>query len=518
VLWAAAGVAAVGRRLGGRGADTDIPAIHRLARAVRAETLHLAHGGHGLQELLASMAEGVGEALRGIPTAERALEARLVPLRLRPAAQRYWQRYALFIVAGAYGAYLLRQRGGDLRAWAASVWEGVRGFVRDHVELPLREMAGEVFEGSRRKVADADGLANAQRDLAAMLTRYHGKLLAKRESSLLPPDIAAEDLLKLAEKLDMRAVSLAWVSAVDKPFVSLAGGDLVELAFIQIAYLKKEMVAALAAMDTLLAENRFNLAVMTTIPGVLLLSGVSYVVGWVAAAATTPVDMTDARMRVRLTLRDLRRAVDAVERDGLGLEQQQQQQQRRRGQGQGTGGGGSLLTYGGTVPCACARLSLVAPGEAESASVGGGGAGGSGASRRRAFLEASCDIPSGHTFVQPPTCACEAVGRVVVLTARLARCLRGAARVVTGLGGSTAARDDAARASAYFAGGAVPWPEWARMCDDAADIAASAALAVSPPPGGSGGPAWGHVDIAVDVERARAALERLGECYPMLLE
>jgi hypothetical protein len=88
-------------------------------------------------------------------------------------------------------------------------------------------------------------------------------------------------------------------------------------------------------MDTILADNRFNLQMSTMLPAGLLLYAAGSGAGSALRAALAPVDTADAQTRVRLTLRDIHRLLLIAGQRLVGpaeaaLRRQQQQQRERR--------------------------------------------------------------------------------------------------------------------------------------------------------------------------------------------
>jgi hypothetical protein len=234
------------------------------------------------------------------------LAAVAAPYRGRPALQRNWLLLA-GVAGGLYvGARQLAANRDAAAAWARESADGVAGFYREHLRTPLSRMAGELFGTAPvPHVADADALELARGSLAGMLADYHARLAAR--PGRLPPDLRGADLAALAAQLDMRAVTDEFTRQVATPVASAVTGDLFELMLIQIAFLKKELLAASAALDTVMVENRFNLQAMAVVPALLVLGGSARAAGALYRAATAPLDTGDLRGRLRLLLHDAHR-------------------------------------------------------------------------------------------------------------------------------------------------------------------------------------------------------------------
>lgn len=371
----------------------------------------------------AEMAALASSCLLKLHALQSQVRQRMMVLAARPAYQRYWLRYAIAAGVAGYGVVYLSRHHASLRAWASSSWQSLLGFYRDHVAAPVSQMAGEVLGGQRTRVADEAGLQDARQSLQAMLLSYATKLQSSGTAKQLSPDLAGADLLALATRLDMRPVSERFVVEVERPILNLATGDLMQLMLIQIAYIKKELLSALAAMDSIMAENRFNLALMATMPGLLLAYGGGAVFRGLYATITAPVDTTDARMRLRLCLRDIHKALTVAAKQETA----------------------SSL-------CRCSASSLWAAVDGSVESSGDG--------------TAATTVCWRHV----------SIGRITLLVTRLAQLLRSHVRVMV----STAAGP--VPAYAYLASGS-PWPEWQRLCEDVHDLATAAAH-VAPVAGG----------------------------------
>ncbi len=158
-----------------------------------------------------------------------------------------------------------------------------------------REIYGELFEKKVPDVADAAALADAKKSLERMLRDY-------MEAS--PHKYSPEEIARRSAELDMGVVSRECVAAaraaagglrvcdacsrhawrgglpcrsyereIQSPIVGTVKGDLVQLMLVQIQFIKKELMVAMGALDQLLRENHFNLQLLATIPGLIVIAG-----------------------------------------------------------------------------------------------------------------------------------------------------------------------------------------------------------------------------------------------------
>ena len=268
--------------------------------------------------LLRSMCERTAQLSSWVDAAAR-------PYYARSAVQRNWLLWAALGTAAYTGVTVLPQHADDVRGWLRDTMTSVGSFYNEHMRTPLSRMAGELL-GTEPvpHVADADALALARSSLADMLRDFHHRMPA----ASLPDDLRQADLDTLAAALDMRPVTEAFTRQIRTPVRSAVSGDLVELMLIQIAFLKKEMLAATAALDQILLENRFNFQVMATIPALLVIYASGRGASALYRAATAPIDTGDIRGRMRMTLRDAHRLLTLADDGSTGASSEASEQQR----------------------------------------------------------------------------------------------------------------------------------------------------------------------------------------------
>jgi hypothetical protein len=240
--------------------------------------------------------------------------ARVTPLEGRSMARRYWLRWTVLIAATAGGTlYLLqnRERVAELSSTAVSA---VKSFYVEHLAEPVQTIVQELFGKREKDLTDEAALKDANDSLKAMLRNFNNKVAASSTlRATLTPELQNADFGALAKNLDMRAVSERFVIEMQNPIWNGAMGDLVEMMLIQIAFIKKEVLSALGAMDDILAENRFNLQLSAMIPAFLVLYAAVSSTRSVVSAATAPIDTSDLRGQMRLVLRDIHRLLTLAE-------------------------------------------------------------------------------------------------------------------------------------------------------------------------------------------------------------
>ncbi|CAM9283830.1 unnamed protein product, partial [Chrysoparadoxa australica] len=191
---------------------------------------------------------------------EDLLGERLPPGRLR---RSWWWIAALMPFAGAcaflwstdYAQQVKRRvlRGGAL-------------FTREHVQEPYRALINELG-GVREPITDLQAMKDTNESLKRMLRSFVNDTM---------PDISKEEVDRIADQMDMSAVSRQYEKSIVKAVQGVLTGDLIRMMLIQIQHLKKEIQATMGAIEDLMDENEFNLRVMATAPAILL-ARVAYV-------------------------------------------------------------------------------------------------------------------------------------------------------------------------------------------------------------------------------------------------
>lgn len=258
--------------------------------------------------------DALNAAVAALAALPGATDAAAHPLRARSGLRRYWAVWVALGAGSLYTARTVSRNRSELAAAACEVVASLARFYDEHLRGPVGRMRGELFGAAPvAAVADAGALEDARASLAAMLTDYSRRV----DRATLSPSLAHADLPALAAALDMRPVSEAYVAQVRNPVRSAVSGDLLELMLIQIAFIKKELLAAMGALDAILAENRFNLQVMATVPALLVTSMLGAGAMALTRAATAPIDTGGPRHVMRLALRDAARLLALADAEGM---------------------------------------------------------------------------------------------------------------------------------------------------------------------------------------------------------
>lgn len=249
----------------------------------------------------------------------RRVDSSLYWLSPRRPIQRHWATTLAAAAGVGWAAAQLRSNGDSVRDWLATTSSSLASFFHDHVAAPTAAMLREIFGGRREVIADPAALQDARAALTKMLTSFNQRVALRPpvlasvpddlRAALTSPDAAAS----LAAALDMRPVSAVIAHELPRPLVGMVAGDLVEALLLEVAHIKAEVLAAMGALDTILQDNQFNLQVATTLPaGIVafsLFTGVRRVLGGVMG----PPDATLTRRRLRLLLRDVQRLLSHAE-------------------------------------------------------------------------------------------------------------------------------------------------------------------------------------------------------------
>jgi len=176
------------------------------------------------------------------------------PARRPGPLRRAAPRVLLYSLAAGLAVRWLANRhaAGDLRRWAQSLAEALRGAASEHVAKPLRAVSDELFATFRvrqglvsEEALDASR-ASLERQLAAFAKAHGGA----RES----PDAA------------MAALNAYQEAAIRRPISGLLVGDLAWALLVQIAKLKVDGEAAMRSLDQILRANELNLTLVAALP------------------------------------------------------------------------------------------------------------------------------------------------------------------------------------------------------------------------------------------------------------
>lgn len=237
------------------------------------------------------------------------LQRTITQLSARPGYQRYWLRYTVVSIGAMYGLYYLNKNHKSIKETILTTTQSVKEFYNDHIGSPISQMIGEIFGGKRTHIADNNGLDLAKKELEKSIYDFNMNFFNTNGKNVntLFPTLTVEEAKSLAQKLDMRTITESYANTINRPFTGIASGELLRIMFIQVSFIKKELLSALAAIDNLLMDNQFNLAIVATIPGILFISGSLNFLQNMYGLATAPLDTSDVRLKLRLLMRDLYR-------------------------------------------------------------------------------------------------------------------------------------------------------------------------------------------------------------------
>ncbi|GBG29991.1 Nuclear control of ATPase protein 2 [Hondaea fermentalgiana] len=147
-----------------------------------------------------------------------------------------------------------------LRHQAVLFWD----WLCDHVIIPSRTIAEQMFLRSEREMSkrqtDEAAVRDARQSLRRMIENH-------REATHTIGEVPGN---KISEA-DLRLISHDYEKEIQSPIRGAVTGHLVELALIQVQYVKTELLDAMLMIDTLLEENKFNTQLVVLAPALLAL-------------------------------------------------------------------------------------------------------------------------------------------------------------------------------------------------------------------------------------------------------
>lgn len=209
---------------------------------------------------------------RNWPRYERAEHAaRACSLISNPPLPRS-RRLATFGALSVYAAWFLSQDGNRARLGerAAEFRTSAGEFWYEHVIEPTRAIVQELSTGRHLRIQDEQELQDTLQSLENMLGGFMERHAADQ--------FDAEERAARAKALDMTTISQAFESSLPDAVKSILSGELVEIMLVQFQFLKKELMVAMGAMDSLMAKNELNMQVMAIVPATAAVFGVLYVV------------------------------------------------------------------------------------------------------------------------------------------------------------------------------------------------------------------------------------------------
>ncbi len=180
----------------------------------------------------------------------------------------YWPELFMGTTAAfAASVFLVRNSplcGSDnLSRWVSVFSVSVKEFGEKHVTKPIRALIDEVFFDTVIDVADQRAVEDAKASLSRMLKHYvedHNN-----------QNFSKAELIEAIEACDMRIITDDFEREMQKPVLNLVSGDLVRLMLLNVQFLKKEMLSVVAALDTLIRQNQFNLQAAAMVPAFFMM-------------------------------------------------------------------------------------------------------------------------------------------------------------------------------------------------------------------------------------------------------
>ena len=225
------------------------------------------HNAHPAAEGVLSMRQAVSLADEVQEALDRRLRLRLAVLapHRRPSwVRRHWLSVATLAPASCLLAWRAA-RSRELIRWAWRQFGAAsQEFINIHIVAPTRAIVDHVFFLHRQRVADAEALADASRSLEVMLSDW----LRERY-----PHMAEDEVTAAAKMHDMARISAKYEKALAYSVTNIVTGDLVRMILIQVQFIKRELLVAMAALESATEANDFNFRAMATVPAILLAVG-----------------------------------------------------------------------------------------------------------------------------------------------------------------------------------------------------------------------------------------------------
>jgi hypothetical protein len=161
-----------------------------------------------------------------------------------------------------YAAVEAAKRSGDIAAAAELAKKNAADFIQRRLTTPTVSIVNDVILNKRISITDKDALIDARRSLSVMLNDF---LVQHR------PKMSEAERRRAVQKLDMRPVSEEYELELRRPLRNLIAGQIAKLVFIQLQFVKKELLEAMQAIDELFNANQVNLQLLAVTPAVLSL-------------------------------------------------------------------------------------------------------------------------------------------------------------------------------------------------------------------------------------------------------
>lgn len=180
--------------------------------------------------------------------------------KLRPPSM-FRRRWYLTAVAAPLGTYLIHHL--VTKGIASKVVEvGIAKlykFFQEHVAIPFVAIIQEVWKGKAENMSDKKARVEVIAGLKAMILSW----LDENH-----PEISIPDRAHMAEIMDITLIEQKKAESMKNIFEL---NQAVRLSFIEMQFIKKEMVNALYTMDEVMSANEINMNLAAVTPAVLLL-------------------------------------------------------------------------------------------------------------------------------------------------------------------------------------------------------------------------------------------------------
>ncbi|KAL7483120.1 hypothetical protein ACHAW6_008773 [Cyclotella cf. meneghiniana] len=188
--------------------------------------------------------------------------------RLRPPnrLRRDWYVFAIGVPAAMYIGYkLTKEHGGFFLL--KQVFLKVADIYRDHVSEPLHSIYQELVKG-RLDVTDRKARSDAIESLKRMIYSWLDEYF---------PKMSIEEKEMRAESMDISLIEKNMEESIKYIYEAPA---LLRMSLIEMQFIKKELLNALAAMDELMGSNEINMQVAAMTPAVILLVAIRRLFQW----------------------------------------------------------------------------------------------------------------------------------------------------------------------------------------------------------------------------------------------
>jgi nuclear control of ATPase protein 2 len=144
-----------------------------------------------------------------------------------------------FLCACIYGF----NRRDKVRELVAYLSKNARDFYAEHVEKPAREIIDELVFNHRTRITDVEALKDSHESLRRMLAEFMRDTMK---------NMPKEEIERRSAALDMTVVSGRFESEVSSAVWNLAVGEITRIMLIQVAFIKKELLVAMSAIEDLM--------------------------------------------------------------------------------------------------------------------------------------------------------------------------------------------------------------------------------------------------------------------------